>query len=262
MLIDTHAHLMWDDFQNDLDGVLARAAAAGVGAMITVGTDLTTSATCVDLALRHAAVFAAVGVHPNDPHPLTDADWDRFEALARHPRVVAVGETGLDFYRTTAAPAHQEESLHRQLRIARRIDKPVIFHCREAMPRLLEILGPLAPIRGVMHCFAGDETAMRAYVELGLHISFAGPVTYPKSEALRRAATATPAERVLVETDCPFLAPQERRGKRNEPAFVALTAHTVAAARGQSDATFAQQSTANAVALFRLALPVGADAAQ
>ncbi len=257
MLVDTHAHLAWEDFADDLDAVLARAAEAGVGAIVTVGIDFASSERCIALSERHPTVFATVGLHPNDARRLTDAEWDRMEALARHPRVVGIGETGLDFYRDSSAPELQRESFARQLDLAAKLAKPVVIHCRDAFAEVLETLRARpAPVPGVMHCFSGDETTLGDFLALGLHVSFAGPVTYPKSEGLRRAAAAAPADRIVVETDCPFLAPQDRRGKRNEPAYVAMTARRIAMARGISEAEFARTTTENALRLFPgLALP-------
>ncbi len=257
MLIDTHAHLAWEDFSADRDAVLARARAAGVHAIVTIGIDLESDARCVELADRHPELWAAVGIHPNDSRAFTDAEWDRLESLARHPRVVAIGETGLDWYRDSATPEHQRESFRRQLDLARRLDKPVVIHCRDAMADVLAVLrAEPAPVRAVMHCFSGDEKDAAECAAMGLYLSFAGPLTYPKAEALRRAAAAAPEDRIFVETDCPFLAPQERRGKRNEPAYVAATARRLAEVRGVPFEDLARRTTENARRFFG-ALPAG-----
>lgn len=245
---DTHCHLGLDD-HGDPQAEHARAVAEGVTDMLVVGIDAATSRAARDLARRLAGARWSAGLHPNDATRF-DAEWDALAALAREPDCCAIGETGLDFYRDRASREEQERSLHAHLDLAKELSLPVVLHCRDAMPALLDLLSARAPVHGVMHCFSGTrDDALRA-VDLGLSISFAAPLTYPKNAALREAAAAVPAERLLVETDAPFLPPQSRRGRRNEPAFVIETLTTLAQVRSSSVAEVAERTHANACAMF------------
>jgi TatD DNase family protein len=253
-LFDTHAHLHFPEFAADLEAVLARARAGGVRRMVTVGTDLETSRAAIALAERDADLFASVGVHPHHAGEVGDADLADLERLARSPKVVAVGETGLDFFRDLSPRDAQERVFRWQLALGRRVGKPVLIHCRDAHAETLRILGEADVGRtgGVMHCFSGDSAVARRVLDLGLLISVAGPVTYPNARALPEVARLVPADRLVVETDCPFLPPQPYRGKRNEPAHVVITARRVAELRGEPLEQLAAQTSENACRLFTL----------
>jgi TatD DNase family protein len=244
---DTHCHLDYEQHGTAADEH-ARALAAGVTAMLCVGTDAATSLRCRELA-RLPGVRWSAGLHPNEATRLA-ADWPTIEALARRPDCAAIGETGLDCYRDTAPLESQQTALLRHLALAHELDRPVILHCRDAFAPLFAMLRGAPTVRGVMHCFSGGVAEARQALDLGLHLSFAGPLTYPKNHALREAAAFTPAARILVETDAPFLAPQPCRGRRNEPAFVLHTLQGLATVRGLSLAAAAELTHANAMALF------------
>ncbi len=250
-MIDTHCHLDFPQYQGDIGAVIQRAVNAGIDRMITVGTDPVSSAKCVELAREHEAVFAAVGIHPNSTVGVSDADWVEIRRLAREPKVLAVGETGLDYYRDTAPPDAQKDYFRRHIELSRETGLPLIVHCREAYDDCYEILAALErPVHGVMHCFSGSKADAARFAELGMYISFAGPVTFPKAESLREVALSVPPEILLVETDAPFLAPQQHRGKRNEPAFARYTAAAIAQMHSMSLAEIDRVTTQNAVDLF------------
>lgn len=250
-LYDTHCHLGLDG--TDPVAEHARAVAAGVHGMLVVGIDAATSARARELGqLPH--VRWSTGLHPNDALRL-DAEWDAIAALARDPGCAAIGETGMDTYRDRCPLEQQERSLLCHLALAHELGLPVILHCRDAFEPLFRVLRDWVathgkPLRGVMHCFSGGPQEAAEAVALGLHLSFAGPITYPKNALLREAAAAAPADRLLVETDSPFLPPQPLRGKRNEPAFVCHALGSLAAARGIEVAEAAELTFRNAAALF------------
>ncbi len=255
-LIDTHAHLDDERFAADLPAVLDRAAAAGVVRALTIGVDLATSRAAVELAARHSQLAAVVGIQPNHAAEAAPTDWDEIVRLAGRPEVVAAGESGLDRYWDRAPFPLQEDYFARHLDLARRLNKPIVIHCREAEADVVRMLRAEfdrhAPVRGVMHSFSGDAGTAAACVEMGLHVSFAGMLTYKTAGDLRAVAAIVPADRLLVETDSPYLAPVPVRGKRNEPAFVRHTADCLAAARGVSAEGIADQTTRNARELFGL----------
>jgi TatD DNase family protein len=254
-LIDTHAHLHFPEFAADLDDVLARARAAGIVRLVTVGTDRETNRAAVELAERRPEVFATVGIHPHDAALSTDADVDAMEALARSsPKVVALGEMGLDFFRNLSPHDVQERVFRRQLGLARRLGKPVVVHCRDAHVETLAVLSEerVGEVGGVMHCFSADVDVARRCLDLGLSISLAGPVTYKNARALPDVARFVPEDRLVLETDCPFLPPHPHRGHRNEPAYVTLTAAHVARLRGVAADTVGEATTRNAARLFGL----------
>jgi len=254
-LFDTHAHLHFPDLAEDLDAVLDRARAAGVVGMVTIGTDRETNPAAVALAERLAHVHATVGIHPHDAADATEADFEALERLARESgKVVALGEMGLDFFRNLSPRDVQERVLRRQLVMARRLDKPVVIHCRDAHPATLAILAEerVGETGGVMHCFSGDVENAKRCLDLGLVISLAGPVTYRNARALPDVARFVPLDRLVVETDCPFLPPHPHRGQRNEPAWVAITAARVAELRGMTSEALGEATTENALRLFRL----------
>ncbi len=252
-LVDSHAHLDGKQFSHDLEDVLARAQQAGVDTILTIGCDLKSSRASVDLALRYPNVYASVGIHPHDASTLDQDLLDELERMVDAvDKVVAIGEIGLDFYRDRSPRDIQRDAFRKQVRLARKLGKPVIVHDRDAHEEVLQILREEngAEVGGVLHCFSGDLAMARACVEMGFMISFAGPLTYPKNDALRNIAAELPIDVMLVETDCPYLAPQTWRGKRNEPAYVRATAETLASIKGLSLADVARTTSLNAFRLF------------
>ncbi len=256
-LIDSHVHLAWRAFAGDLDDVVKRAVANGVERMLAVGIDEASSVSSIEVAERYAGVFASAGLHPNDCAGL-DSQFPAIAALARlrhHQhggRVVAIGESGLDFYRADVLAAIQVESFSRHLALAADLDLPIIVHNRQADETILGALdGAPAGVRGVMHCFSSDRAFAEASLERGFYLSFAGNLTYRSAAVLRDVAATVPSDRLLVETDAPFLPPQPWRGKRNEPAYVAETLRVLCDIRGVDEVTLADQIAANARALFR-----------
>lgn len=260
-LIDTHCHLDFPDYQTDLLAVLDRARKAGVGRVVTVGIDLPTSRAAIDLAMRHSALFATVGVHPHHVKELVEGDYALLRELACHPKVVAYGEIGLDYVKDYSPPALQREHFVRQVALARELALPLIIHDREAHADTLAILRQALPLKagGVMHCFSGDAAFAAEVLALGFYISIPGVVTFPKAEVMQEAVRQVPLDRLLLETDGPFLAPVPRRGKRNEPQLLLHTAHKVAELKGVSLEEVARATTANAEKLFQLKEKAHAD---
>jgi TatD DNase family protein len=259
-LTDSHAHLDFDDFEGDLDGVVARAAAAGVRRIVAIGLWRAPGSfgNALQLAEARPGVFAAtVGIHPHECGRVPEADWARHGELARHPRVVGVGETGLDFHYDLSPRDVQEAAFRRSLRLAREVEKPVVIHVREADEACARVVAEdgLPAAGGVIHCFTGDAAAARAYLDLGLHVSVAGIVTFKTAGAIREAVAIVPRDRLLIETDSPFLAPVPFRGKRNEPAHVLQVAEAVAGVWGVPVEEAARRTTENAARLFRLPPP-------
>jgi TatD DNase family protein len=254
-LFDTHAHLHFPEFADDRAAVLARARAAGVRGIVTIGTDLATSKAALALAAAEPEVWASVGVHPHDAAGADESVLAQIEDLARAPGVVAVGEIGLDFFRDLSPRPVQVDVFRRQLALARRAVRPVLIHCRAAHEEALAVLGEaqVGDLGGVMHCFSGDVEIARRCLDLGLLISLAGPVTYKNARALPDVARFVPTDRLVIETDCPFLPPEGHRGKRNEPAYLAITAARVAAMRGEPLDRLAAITSDNARRLFGLA---------
>jgi TatD DNase family protein len=253
-LIDTHAHLDDERFAGDLADVLQRAADAGVVRVVAVATTAPSSAACVALAAAHEMLAATVGIQPNNVAEAAPGDWDAVIALARRPGVVALGETGLDRYWDRAPFAQQEDYFARHLGLARAIGCGVVIHCRDAEADVLRMLRAdfdrHGPVRGVMHSFTGSLDTARSCLDMGLYLSFAGMLTYKNARALRDVAAQVPPNRVLVETDCPYLAPVPVRGQRNEPAFVTHTAACLAQQMGMALDELARHTTRNARALF------------
>ena len=251
MLIDSHAHIQLDKFDVDREVVLDRAQEAGVHTMMVIGFDLETSRGAIALAEKYDQIYATVGMHPHDAKDLHDETIHIFHELAAHPKVVALGEMGLDYYRNLSPRPIQKAAFERQLDLAEELDLPIVIHNREAYHDILPILqARCGRVRGVMHCFSGDVEIMHQSLALGFHIGIGGPVTYRKSDALQEVAQKTPADALLVETDCPWLAPQFRRGKRNEPAYVRATAEKIAELRGISLEEIGEITTRNFEGLF------------
>lgn len=254
-LIDTHAHLDEDAFAADLPEVIDRAIESGVTRIITIGTTAASSRRAVEIAEQYASVFAAVGIHPNYAAEVEPGDWNIIHELSEHPRVVGIGETGLDRYWDFAPINLQIDYFRRHLELSQRIGKPFIVHCREAAADVLAELQRAAEsgtLNGVMHSFCEDAAMAKQCLALGLHISFAGMLTYKKNEELRQVAATISRDRLLVETDSPYLTPIPLRGKvkRNEPSHVAHTAECLAETVGISPQELAAITTANARRLF------------
>ena len=252
MITDSHAHVFWNSFDADRAAVLERARAAGVDRMILVGTNVETSRAAHEIAAKEPGIFPTAGIHPHDASDADSAARDEIEALCRGRACVAVGETGLDFFKEYSPRQSQLENFRWHLALARELGKPVVIHCRDAHEANVEVLSEFPGVRGVMHCYTMGEAELAPYLEAGLYISFSGVVTYPRNEDNRAAARAVPDDRLLVETDCPFLAPQGHRGKRNEPALVKAVLEVVARERGQELEQLARVTSENATRLFGL----------
>jgi TatD DNase family protein len=256
-LIDTHAHLDDDKFQDDLAAVLERARAIGVQRVITIATTAPSSKRCIELATRHPELAATVGIQPNNVAEAAPTDWDEVVRLVSNPVVVGVGETGLDRYWDYTPFPQQEDYFARHLELARRHGLAVVIHCRQAEADVVRMLRAdferHGPIRAVMHSFTGDLATAQACLAMGLYISFAGMLTYKNAQDLREVAKQVPADRLLVETDSPYLAPVPVRGKRNEPGYVVHTLTCLAGLHGVPPEVLAEQTTRNARVLFCLA---------
>ncbi|NIQ96648.1 MAG: YchF/TatD family DNA exonuclease [Desulfuromonadales bacterium] len=251
-LIDTHAHLDSGQYNSDRREVIERAREAGISYILTIGCDLESSRESVALAMTDDMIHAAVGVHPHDSETVTPQVLEELKRLAGENRVVAIGEIGLDFYRDRSPRDVQRQAFRQQIRLAREVGLPIIVHDRDAHGEVIDILREekAGEVGGVMHCFSGDVELARACIDLGLHISFAGPLTYPKNEGLREVAKVIPADHMLVETDCPYLSPQKFRGKRNEPAHVRHTAEKLAEIKGLTIEDISRITNLNAHYLF------------
>lgn len=251
-LIDTHSHLNDERFSGDLDEVISRANAAGVARIVVCGYDLPSSRAAVEMAARYDCVFATVGVHPHDAKSYDTAVRDELEELSRRPKVLAIGEIGLDFHYCFSPKESQVSAFRSQIALAGEVGLPIIVHSRESDPEALQVLGESAAnvVGGVFHCFSGDMRSMRDVLEMGLYIGVDGPVTFKRAEALREIVEACPVERLLVETDSPYLAPVPFRGKRNEPAYVVYVAEVVAAIKGMTLRELAEATSENAGRLF------------
>ena len=256
-LIDSHAHLDLPEFTPDFDDVLKRAADAGVAKIITIGIDIPSSKKAIELAATHANVFATVGIHPCDAATATDEALAELAELAKSPKVVGIGETGLDFYHKPFSEADQLKALRFQLNLATETGKPVVIHSRQAEAALVPILidwakaNPQHP-KGIIHCFNGTIETAKKYLSAGFHISLGGYVTYPPSRKSHDVFRFIPVERLLLETDCPFLPPQAHRGQRNEPSYIIQTAEALAEIRGIPVEELATATTVNTRRLFGL----------
>lgn len=251
-LVDTHVHLHFPEFQSDLDQVVERAQTQGVKFFVNIGTDLVSSRKSIELAERFDFVYATVGIHPHDVKDRTPEEMCELAGLAKHPKVVAIGEVGLDFYRNLSPQDIQQKFIVQFFDMAKQANLPLVLHIRDAYQEMIELLKIhfKPPIRAVSHCFSGTRDVMEQLLDLGLYISFAGPVTYKKNDSLREAARACPLDRILIETDAPFLAPQDHRGKRNEPAFMVETARRIADLKGISIKELSDAVSKNSETLF------------
>jgi TatD DNase family protein len=253
MLVDSHCHLDFPDFADELDAVVARARAAGVGRMVTISTRVKRHDQVLAIAERFADVFCSVGTHPHHAHEELDLTVEDLVARTRHPRVVAIGEAGLDYHYDFSPVAAQEQGFRRHIAAARETGLPLVIHSRDAdddTARILEEETGKGAFPAVLHCFTGGRELAQRAIALGLSISFTGILTFKKSDALRAIAAELPAERILVETDAPYLAPGKFRGKRNEPSYVAETARILADVRGVSQAEIERLTSDNFFSLF------------
>ena len=253
MLIDSHAHIDDDRFDADREAVLSRARAAGVDLIVNIGADMASSARSVALAEQYPQVYATVGMHPHDAKDMREQDYQQLVRWAAQPKVVAIGEIGLDYHYDLSPRPVQQEVFLRQLDIARQTGKPFVVHEREAHADTFEIIRSAAKgLEGVFHCFSGSVETARQYLKLGFYVSIAGPVTFPKSAKTKEVARYVPLDRLLVETDSPYLTPQAFRGRRNEPAYVRLVAEEIAVLRELPLQELARATSENACRLFRI----------
>jgi TatD DNase family protein len=253
MLVDSHCHLDFPDFAAELDAVVARARAAGIGRLVTISTRVKRHAQVLVIAERFPEVFCSVGTHPNHAHEESDIDAKALIAIAKHPKVVAIGEAGLDYFRNTSPREAQVNGLRQHIAAARETGLPLVIHSRDADADMAKILTDemkRGPFPAVLHCFTGGRDLAFTGIELGLYVSFTGILTFKNCEGLRVIAKELPADRILVETDSPFLAPGKFRGKRCEPAYVVETAKVLADVRGVTPEEIARQTTANFFRLF------------
>jgi TatD DNase family protein len=252
-VIDTHAHLQWPDFDKDREEVIKRAFSAGLQAIVSIGYDLNASREAVRIAEGHDRIYAAVGIHPHNAKTVDTESLEALRKLAQNRKVVAVGEIGLDYHRDLSPRVKQKEAFEKQFALARELRLPVVIHDREAHADVLQLMHSFASsVAGVMHCFSGSVEMAKEAIDQGYLISLAGPVTFPNATNLHRVAQWLPEESIVLETDCPWLAPQSKRGKRNEPAFVLETARKVAELKGIPVEELIQITSQNAKQLFRI----------
>lgn len=257
-IIDTHAHLDMPEFDQDRDDLIKRALENGITRMITIGINMESNRRAIELAEKYTCIVAGIGIHPQDSKDMKYRDVASIYEMARHPKVVAIGETGLDFYRNYSPHEDQMQALHWQLEIARMTGLPVIIHCRQAQEVILPVLekwsgsfeaaqkGP----KGVLHCFNVDRETAEKYLKMGFFISLGAYIGYPASAPLRETLKTLPLDRMVIETDCPFLPPPKKRGQRNEPFYTLITLGLLAEIRQLPAEEIARQTTANALRLF------------
>ena len=250
-LVDTHCHLDLEEFDADREAVIERALAAGVGRILIPSTDLASARRAIELADRYSPVYVAIGVHPNSADKFSPGSLSEFRMLAAHPKVVGIGEIGIDLFWKKFDAEHQARVFRRQIELANEMNRPIIVHDRDAHAAVMEALHATPPTAGaVLHAFSGDWAMAEAALALGFYLGVDGPLTYKKSTGLRELFARVPLERILIETDAPYLTPHPHRGKRNEPAYVRLVAEALAAARAQPFETIAAATTRNAARFF------------
>jgi len=249
-LTDSHAHLEMREFDRDRDEVIRRAEAAGIKRIVTVGTTLAECEKAVAIAAANPSVYAAIGIHPHEVKSIRKETYDRLRKIAGAKKIVAYGEIGLDFFRNISPPDVQVTRFGEQLELAKELGLPIIIHDRDAHRETVAMLKESGIGRGIIHCFSGDYAMARECLDMGFYISVPGTITFPKSERLREIVAKVPLERLLVETDCPYLTPVPHRGKRNEPAYVAHTARKVAEVKKTSFEETARVTSDNAARVF------------
>ncbi|MCK5593548.1 TatD family hydrolase [Candidatus Bathyarchaeota archaeon] len=253
MLVDTHAHLQWASFGKDREKVISRARKAGVEHIVNIGFDIDGSRKAIELAEKYNGLYATVGIHPHNANQLNQNVLDELRRLSENPKVVAIGEIGLDYYRNLSLRENQKKAFEAQLFLAEELKLPVVIHNREAHVDTLKMLSKFeGKIEGIMHCFSGNREMAERCVKSNFCISFAGPVTFPNSYELRRIAKWTDLNEILLETDSPWLAPQDKRGKRNEPAFISFIAKEIAELKGISMDELTEATTKNAKEIFHI----------
>jgi TatD DNase family protein len=251
-LIDTHAHLQWPAFDKDREQVIERAFAAGLNTIVSIGYDLSAGREAARIAKNHEGIYAVVGIHPHNAKAMNVSTVNSLRELAQDPKVVAIGEIGLDYYRDLSPRARQKEAFEQQIRLAGELELPIVVHDREAHNDVLEMLRRFGKdSKGILHCFSGDLSMAEEVIEMGYLISIAGPVTYPNARRLHELVQHLPGESIVLETDCPFLPPQSRRGERNEPLFVLETAYKVAELKGMQLDELVELTSRNARGMFR-----------
>lgn len=249
-LTDSHAHLEMREFDRDREDVIRRAANAGVARIVTVGTTLSDCVKAAEIAQRHEGVYAAIGIHPHEVKSIGQATYDKLKVIASRSKVVAYGEIGLDFFRNLSPPEVQIRRFGEQLELAAELKLPIIIHDRDAHRETVSMLKAGGPHRGIIHCFSGDSAMARECLDMGFYISVPGTITFPKSDRLREIVARLPLDRLLVETDCPYLTPVPYRGKRNEPSYVEYAARKVAEVKKTAFEEVARATSANAAAVF------------
>lgn len=253
MLVDTHAHLQWASFDKDREKVINRAKRAGVEYIVNIGFDVDGSINAIDLAEKYKGLYATVGIHPHNASQFNQKVLNKLRKLSENPKVVAIGEIGLDYYRNLSSRQAQKKAFKDQLFLAKELELPVVIHNREAHADTLEILSKFKEKTTIiMHCFSGSREMAEQCVKSNFYISFAGPVTFPNSHKLHEIAKWIDLKKILLETDCPWLAPQDMRGKRNEPAFLIFIAKKIAELRRISMDELSEATTKNAREIFQL----------
>lgn len=261
-IIDTHAHLDMPEFDSDREQVIARAFENGVKGIVTIGINLESNRRAIDLAEKYPGIWAGIGIHPQDSKGVLKSDIDLLEIMAGHPRVVAIGELGLDYLRDFSPHQDQLQVLNWELAVAKKVGLPVIIHCRQAQDVIIPILRdwsishplPVGKPRGVLHNFRDDLDTAKQYLAMGFYFSLGAYLGYPSSASLRKVVAELPLDKLLIETDCPFLPPQEYRGRRNEPGYTPITVRKLAEIKGITAEDTARQTTINAIRVFNLPL--------
>lgn len=254
MYIDTHVHLNADQYEEDVEAVIERAREAGVEKMVVIGFDRKTIKKAMELAERHPFIYVVIGWHPVDAIDCTEADLVWIESLAAHPKVVGIGETGLDYHWDKSPKDIQQQLFRKQIRLAQKLNLPIVIHNREATADVIRILQEEKAEKtgGIMHCFGGSVETAKICIDMNFMISLGGPVTFKNAKAPKEVAKAIPLEYLLIETDAPYLAPHPYRGKRNEPAYVTLVAEEIANLKGLPVEQIAEMTTANALKVFNI----------
>lgn len=253
MLIDTHAHLQWSSFDEDRDEVIIRAREAAVKYIVNIGFDLEGSRRAIKLAEKNVGFYATIGIHPNNVSQMNESALEKLRKLAKNPKVVAIGEIGLDYYRSPSTREAQKKAFEAQLFLAEELELPIVVHDRNAHADTLEILLKFKrKVKGIMHCFSGNREMGEQYIKSDFYISFSGTVTFPNSHNLHEIVKGVSLDKILIETDCPWLAPQNVRGKRNEPAFLTFIAKKIAELKSISFEEISEATTKNARKIFQL----------